>query len=79
MRAGLSFPPLARVAHTPSSEPVTPENEEAARSELFQRFQNQGPEYYGDFDELSGGLLDLERGEEIKGSVSSISPAHRLY
>lgn len=64
------------VAHPLPTLSVAPENEEAARSELFQRFQNQGPEYYGDFDELSGGLLDLEREDEIKGQ--SIGEGLRL-
>jgi hypothetical protein len=66
--------PRSNAAKSLPTLAVAPENEEAARSELFKRFQNQGPEYYGDFDELSGGLLDIERDEEIKGQ-SPYSPS----
>lgn len=52
-------------------------DEETARSDLYQMFQNQGPDYYGDFDELNSNLLEAEREAEIKGSSSSPSSLRR--
>jgi pre-mRNA-splicing factor ISY1 len=52
-------------------------DEETARSDLYQMFQNQGPDYYGDFDELNSNLLEAEREAEIKGSSSSPSSIRR--
>jgi len=35
-------------------------SEESARNASFQMFRNQGPEYYGDFDEADGALAEEE-------------------
>jgi pre-mRNA-splicing factor ISY1 len=35
-------------------------SEESARNASFQMFRNQGPEYYGDFDEADDALAEEE-------------------
>jgi pre-mRNA-splicing factor ISY1 len=40
--------------------PAVAATEESARNASFQMFRNQGTEYYGDNDELDGGLLEEE-------------------
>lgn len=33
----------------------------------YKKFQNQGPEYYGDLDEADGSLLEYEKAAEEAG------------
>ncbi len=43
------------------------ESEEAARAASYAKFQNNGPEYYGDIDELDADLVEEERAMEQEG------------
>ena len=52
--------------------------EESARNASFQKFRNQGTEYYGDNDELDGDLLAEEDELARKGTNTSLFH-HRLY
>lgn len=46
--------------------------EESARTASFQMFRHQGPDYYGDEDELDKELIDSEDAEAREGMLSII-------
>lgn len=46
--------------------------EESARTASFQMFRHQGPDYYGDEDELDKELVDSEDAEAREGTPSII-------
>jgi hypothetical protein len=47
--------------------PATQASEESARNASFQMFRNQGPEYYGDFDEADEALAEEEEKASREG------------
>lgn len=42
-------------------------DEDSLRAELYKRYRNQGPVYYGDADEADASLLEDDRAAEEKG------------
>jgi len=47
------------------------ETEESARNTAFQKFKNQGAEYYGDVDEMDQDLVKEEEELEREGKLRS--------
>lgn len=45
-------------------------DEESERAEIYKRYRNQGPAYYGDMDEADGAVLKDDRASEEKGTSS---------
>lgn len=58
MHLHFSSMPLVRMLYLHSAANAT---EESARNASFQMFRNQGPEYFGDLDEVD---VDLAKSEE---------------
>lgn len=48
------------------------ETEDAARFSSFQKFRDQGPEYYGDLDEVDPELVKEEEEMEIEGTFRAL-------
>jgi hypothetical protein len=46
-------------------------DEDTIRAELYKRFRNQGPAYYGDMDEADGAVLADDADLERQGSLPS--------
>jgi hypothetical protein len=51
----------------PSRITAVQESEESARAMSFQKFKNQGTDYYGDVDEMDVKLVEEEEEMEIEG------------
>ena len=49
----------------------TEEDEENKVQNYYKKFQNQGPEYFGDLDEADGKLLQYEMHAEEEGTCVS--------
>lgn len=49
---------------------ATQASEESARNASFQMFRNQGPEYYGDFDEADEALAEEEEKASREGKYT---------
>jgi hypothetical protein len=62
------------MAHRPAANA----NEESARNASFQMFRNQGPEYFGDMDEVDAELAAAEEAAAREGTYHSWNPVTPL-
>ncbi|CDZ96265.1 mRNA splicing factor [Phaffia rhodozyma] len=60
------------------SKKAVAETDESQRAELFRRYRNQGPEYYGDLDETDGTVLDAEREREESDWIAGFERVSNL-